>query len=92
MPAALSVARALCARKALEKDKVAFDTEPIAKAILEIEKQVQLLDEVDQAVASIRKGGDKIDNRLRIARESLNRQVFTLQQQLETIRERLATE
>jgi hypothetical protein len=90
--AAMSVARALCARKALERDKVVFDTEPIAKAILEIEKQVQLLDEVDQAVGGIRKGSDKIENRLRIARDSFSRQVFTLQQQLETIRERLAGE
>lgn len=90
--AAMSVARALCTRKALEKDKVAFDTEPIAKAILEIEKQVQLFDEVDKAVGSIRSGSDKIENRMRIARDTLTRQVFTLGQQLETIRERLAAE
>lgn len=90
--AALSVARALCARKSLEKDKVAFDTEPIARAILEIEKQIKLFEEVDKAVGTIKSGSDKIENRMRIARDTLARQVFTLQQQLETIRERLAGE
>ncbi|MDZ4779098.1 MAG: hypothetical protein SGJ19_02460 [Planctomycetia bacterium] len=90
--AALSVAKALCVRKALEKEKVTFDTEPITKAILEIEKQVQLFEEVDKAVGTIKSGSERIENRMRIARETLNRQVFTLQQQLETIRERLTRE
>jgi hypothetical protein len=88
--AALSVAKALCVRKALEKEKVAFDTEPFAKAIFEIEKQVQLFDVVDKAVGKIKKGGEEIEERMRIARDTLNRQVNTLQQQLETIREKLA--
>ncbi len=70
----LSVARALCTRKALERSSLDVDFTAIDGALLEIAKQVKELDEIRTLTDTIRTNGDKILYRLRVSREKLERQ------------------
>jgi len=70
----LSVARALCTRKALERSSLDVDFTAIDAALLEIAKQVKELDEIRTWTETIRNNGQKIIDRLRISREKLEKQ------------------
>lgn len=89
--AALEVARALCirARQATEK-KTDFTT--IDKAILDIEKHVQKLDEIRKATESIRKANENIIERVRIDGEALNKQLGILRDCLGDLKEHVGFE
>ena len=67
----LSVARALCTRRELERAKVAVDFSVLDEALVNIEKQLGKLDEIGPSAEAIKKHSDKILDRLRISREKL---------------------
>lgn len=81
LKAALEVARALCVRaqQATEKN-VDFTT--IDKAVLDIEKRVQYLDEIRKSTETIRNANEKIFDRVRIDREALDKQLVILRDSL----------
>jgi len=76
--AGISVAKALCARVATERQSQTVDFGAIELSILEIEKQVGGLDEIDRSAQTIRNGSEKILNRARIMRQSISNQVGEL--------------
>jgi plasmid stability protein/translation initiation factor 2 beta subunit (eIF-2beta)/eIF-5 len=78
----LAVARALCIRAERHTQSREADFEAITEAILEIEKQSQALSEVTTSGETIRLGAEKILKRVRITRQSLERQVEALQERI----------
>jgi hypothetical protein len=78
----LTVARALCIRVEKHDQSRDADFDAITAAILEIEKQSQALNEVTTSGESIKSGAEKILERVRITRKSLERQVETLQERI----------
>ncbi len=75
----LTLARALCIRVERKSQTEEADYEAITKAILEIEKQSQFLGEVTTSAETIKSGADKVLERVRKTRSSLERQVEILQ-------------
>jgi len=78
----LTVARALCIRAERRDESQAADFQAITAAILEIEKQSQALAEVATSGETIKSGAQKILERVRITRNSLERQVEILQERV----------
>jgi hypothetical protein len=76
---ALTLARALCIRVEQQNESQAADFAAITEAILEIEKQSQSLAEVTRSAETIKSGAEKVLDRVRITRKSLERQVEILQ-------------
>ena len=68
LDAGLLVARALCARPKSISEEVDADFEALEKAILEIGRQADGLDEITKSSETIRSSNDKIINRARIMR------------------------
>ena len=83
----LSVARALCTRKALERSSLDVDFTAIDGALLEIAKQVKELDEIRTWTETIRSNGQKILDRLRISREKLETQGEVLTERVADLKE-----
>lgn len=83
----LSVARALCTRKALERSSLDVDFTAIDGALLEIQKQVKELDEIRTWTDTIRSNGQKILDRLRISREKLEKQGEVLTERVADLKE-----
>jgi hypothetical protein len=79
---ALTIARALCIRVERHNQSREADVEAITEAILEIEKQSQTLGEVSKSAETIKSGSEKILDRVRITRKSLERQVEILHERL----------
>jgi hypothetical protein len=78
----LTLARALCIRVEQIAQAHDEDFEAITRAILEIEKQSQNLAEVTKSAETIKSGADKILERVRKTRNSLERQVEILQSRI----------
>lgn len=79
--AALSLARALCARaEAGRREDV--DVERLQKAMLDIEKQIQGIDEIRKNAQSIRKCADTIEDRVRIVTDNLGRSTRVLDEEI----------
>jgi hypothetical protein len=83
LKAGLTIARALCIRGERQREAQTADFETITEAILEVEKQANFLGEITTATNTIRSQNEKISERVRKTRSSLERQV-------ETLRERIA--
>ncbi len=83
----LTLARALCIRAERDRKASAADFEAIDKAILEIEKQTQYLTEVTKSADTIKTGAEKILDRVRKSRNSLERQVETLQEHIAELKQ-----
>ncbi len=83
LKAGLTIARALSIRGQRQREAQTADFEAIVEAILEIEKQAGFLGEITKATETVRSQNEKIAERVRISRNSLERQV-------ETLRERIA--
>ncbi len=83
LKAGLTIARALCIRGERQREAQTADFETITEAILEVEKQAGFLGEITTATNTIRSQNEKISERVRKTRTSLERQV-------ETLRERIA--
>ena len=79
LEAALSLCRALCTRRSQERDQE-VDLDTLDRAIREIEKQAQGLDEIKRSAQTIESGSEKILNRVRIMSRSLAQSVETLDQ------------
>lgn len=86
----LSVARALCTRKALERSSLDVDFTAIDQALLEIAKQVKELDEIRTWTDTIRSNGQKILDRLRISTEKLTNQGEVLTERLADLKQAMA--
>ena len=84
---ALTLARALCVRAARNTEAQAADFATITEAILEVEKQSRFLAEVTTSAETIRSGSEKILERVRKTRASLERQVETLQEKIADLRQ-----
>jgi hypothetical protein len=75
----LTLARALCIQVEQASQAQSEDFEAITRAILEIEKQSQNLIEVSTSAETIKSGADRVLERVRKTRNSLERQVEILQ-------------
>lgn len=87
--AALEIARALCVRSQQSQTRQQFDFQTIDKAILEIEKRVNNLDEIRKSAETIQSSSNKIIDRVRIDRQSLDKQLASLRECLGEIRQSL---
>ena len=87
---ALTVARALCIRCEKQSQAQAADFEAISGAILEIEKQSQMLGDITKATETIKTSGDKILERVRKTRNSLERQVDLLRDRMNDLKQSVA--
>jgi hypothetical protein len=85
LSAALSLARALCARADADKRKLDIDVERVQKAMLDVERQVQGMDEIRKCAQSIRSSADKIEERARIVSENIVRSTKILNEETEAI-------
>jgi hypothetical protein len=83
--AALSLARALCTKADAERRQVQIDTERMQKAMLEVEKQVQGLDEIRRCAQSIRSSADRIEDRARIVGDNLARAARILEEETHAV-------
>lgn len=83
----LTLARALCIRTEQSSRAQTKDFEAMTKAILEIEKQAQFLGEVSTSAETVKSGADKILERVRKTRNSLERQVEILQSHINDLRQ-----
>lgn len=83
----LTVARALCNRKRDERAAQKVDFTIIDKALLAIRKRYDDFDTINKCADDIKKGGDKIMDRVRIAREDLERQVDRVEQQIADLKQ-----
>jgi len=70
----VSVARAICTRKATERSTLTVDFTSIDAALLEISKQVEALDEIRTWSDTIARNSEKITERVRISREKIRKQ------------------
>ncbi len=89
LKAALEISRALCLRAhtAAERNKVDFG--PIDRAVLDIEKRVQNLDQVRKSAETIRSSSETILDRVRIDREALEKQVCILRDAMTDVKQHL---
>jgi hypothetical protein len=81
-----SVARALCLQKAAKRETETADFEAIDKALLEINKQIEALDEIRVCAVAIDKNSEKIQDRLRISGDKLRKQIGLLAERLVELR------
>jgi hypothetical protein len=82
----LTLARALCIRVEQLSQSQDEDFEAITKAILEIEKQSQMLGEVSTSAETIKSGAERVLERVRKTRNSLERQVEVLQSRISDLK------
>lgn len=82
LQAALMVARALCTRQAKQRDACTADFSGIDKAIIDIEKKAESLDEIDTSATTIKNGAEKILKRVELARKGIVDQVAALRELL----------
>ncbi len=83
----LSVARAICLQKAAKRQTETADFEAIDKALLEINKQIEALDEIRVCAVAIDKNSEKIQDRLRISGDKLRKQIGLLTERLTELRQ-----
>ena len=83
--AGVSLARALCTRAGAERKQLAIDVERMHKAMLDIEKQIQGMDEIRKNAQSIRSCADKIEDRARIVSDNIARATRVLDEETEAI-------
>lgn len=91
LKAALSLARGLSVRTTRQSKAQAAEFEAITEAILEVEKQTNFLAEVTTSAETIRSGSEKILERIRKSRNSLERQVATLQEKIAAVKQSVET-
>ena len=83
--AGVSLARALCTRAGAERKQLAIDVERMQKAMLDIEKQIQGMDEIRKNAQSIRSCADKIEDRARIVSDNIARAARVLDEETDAI-------
>jgi hypothetical protein len=80
--AAISVAHALCTRAATQRAAQDVDFDAIERAIRDIEKQSNGLEDITTYTNTIKSSSEKVLNRARIMREGLMRQITTLDEKI----------
>jgi hypothetical protein len=83
----LTLAKALCVRAGRERETQRADFESIDRAILEIEKQSDMLGQIETSATTIRKSSDTILERVRIARDSVARQIRILREKTSDLKQ-----
>lgn len=86
----LTLARALCVRAHMHKEAQAADFTTIDAAILEIEKRATGFEEIERWTETIKNNGDKILEKVRLARKSLEQQVAVLRDKITELRQIVA--
>jgi hypothetical protein len=84
--AALSLARALCAKAGAERQTLDIDLERMQKAMREVERQVQGIDDIRKHAQTIRSCADKIEDRARIVTSNIERATAILEEETEAMR------
>jgi hypothetical protein len=92
LTAGMSLARALCARAGAERKAIEIDLDRMQRAMLDVEKQVQGLDEIRKNAQSIRNCADKIEDRARIVSDNIERATRTLNEEAEAVRAMVTAE
>jgi hypothetical protein len=87
LTAGLELARALCVRSGRQTEAQAADFTAIDAAILEIEKRSNSLSEISTWSETIRNNSERILDHIRKSRNSLERQIETLQERLQDLRQ-----
>lgn len=87
LSAALSVARALSVRGKAGGDNLGVDVEGLEKAVREVERQANGLDDITKSAQAIDSHVTKILDKARIVRNGLERQVGLLDEKVSGIRE-----
>jgi len=90
LKAGVIAARALCFRAERQSAAQQVDFKVIESAINEIEKRACNLDEVRKSAETIHSSSTKILDRVRIDREALEKQVATLREKVQDLREIIA--
>ena len=90
--AGLTLARALCVRGHNQQSAQAIDVGEMEKAILEVEKRAEQLDEIVTWTETIQKSSDKILKKIRITRKALDRQVEALREKTDNLKSVLTIE
>ena len=78
---------ALCARPKSISEEIDADFEALEKAILEIGRQVDGLDEITRSSETIRSSNEKVVERARIMKEGLSRQISVLNEKADGLKE-----
>ena len=87
--AALEISRALCVRMQAATERARIDFTPIDRAILDIEKRVQNLDQVRTSAETIKSSSEKILDRVRIDRKALDEQLAVLRDAMNGVKQSL---
>ena len=83
LKAALTTARALCVRSAERSERESVDLEAVDRAILEIEKRSQSLEEIRKSAETIQSASGRILDRVQRTQDALERQVHVLATKVE---------
>ena len=86
LSAGVSLARALCAKASADRKGLNIDLERMQRAMLDVEKQINGIDEIRRHAQSIRSCADKIDDRARIVSDNILRATRVLNEEAEAIR------
>ena len=84
--AGLSLARGLCTQAEARRESGSIDLEPLERAIRDIEKQVNGLDEIQTFVGTIESSAAKISSRVTIMRKHLTAQIDVLDDEIGALR------
>jgi hypothetical protein len=76
----------------LEAQSAEVDFTEIERAILMVEKQSALLEEVETCTKTIQSSSEKILDRIRVARKAFERQVAILSEKTDALKSNLRTE
>jgi hypothetical protein len=87
LKAGMTLARALCIRTSSIDAQEAVDFAAIDKSILEIEKQANLLGEIDKWSSTIISNGEKIKKRVTTSRQSMDKQIEILRDKVTHLKE-----
>jgi hypothetical protein len=86
----ISLARALCVRNRTEREGRAVDFSDIDAAVLEIEKRASTLEEVITWTSTIQSNSEKILNKIRATRKSLEEQAELLRERTDAFKDLLS--
>jgi hypothetical protein len=85
--AGLSVAKAICTRAKAQRDSEAADFEAIERAIRNIEKRAEDLEQISTWAGTIYSNGDKIVKKVASMKDDLVRQIVTLDEKIGDLRD-----
>ena len=86
LEAALSISKALCTRAEVQAEGRSVDLDTLDRAVNEVEKQMDSLEELETSTTSITRSTEKIQARIAVLRAALMRQVVILREGLKGVR------